>query len=157
VLRYEYFLELAQRDLRMARRDGRRIMIVMLEVNDLDIYRQTFGEKAADSCLRMVTAQVTSALRRSGDLCARAHETGIVALVHGQEIDQVQALARRIEENVRGLGLHNPRGRSGRYVTVQFGFAGAVPESAADLEHLIAEAREDLRSETPTQQAGSLA
>jgi PAS domain S-box-containing protein len=76
VFRYEYFLELAERDFMMARRDKRLLAVVLFDIVDLDAYGQTFGSKAADSCLRMVAAQVSRALRRSGDVCARgwAHD-----------------------------------------------------------------------------------
>lgn len=71
VFRYEYFLELAERDFMMARRDKRLVAVVLFDIVDLDAYGQTFGSKAADSCLRMVAAQVSRALRRSGDVRAR--------------------------------------------------------------------------------------
>ena len=151
VFRYEYFLELAQRDFGMARRDKRLVAVVLLDVLDLDSYGETFGSRAVDSCLRMVAAQVSGALRRSGDLCARADGHSIIALTHGQEIDEVRALASRIAANVRGLGLHNPRGRHGRYVAVQVGVAGRIPDKDYTAETAIDAAREVLRSQQPTQ------
>jgi len=145
VFRYEYFLELTRRDFRMARRDKRTVSVMVLEINDLDVYRQTFGSKAADSCLRMVAAQVTGALRRSGDLCGRVGETTLAAVVHGQAPDEARELASRIAENVRGLGLHNPRAQSGRYITVSIGIAGGS-EIEEDPEILIGRAQEELRA-----------
>ncbi len=156
VFRYDYFLELARRDFRMARRDGRTVSMMMLRVNDLDIYRQTFGAKAADSCLRMVAAQVTGALRRSGDLCARAAEATVVALVHGQGPDEARALALRIADNVRGLGLHNPRAQPDRYITVSVGIAGAT-DQVEDPEVLIGRAENDLGAGSSTLEEGARA
>jgi PleD family two-component response regulator len=63
VFRYEYFLELAKRDFMMARRDKRMLAVVLFDIVDLDAYGQPFGSKAADSCLRMVAAQVSRARR----------------------------------------------------------------------------------------------
>ncbi len=149
VLRYDYFLELAERDFRMARRDGRLVAVILLDVVDLDAYHQTFGTKAADSCLRMIAGQVNGAMRRSGDLCARADEHSIVALTHGQGLDEIRTLALQIAGNVCGLGLHNPRGRHGRYIAVQVGIAGSIPDGDYTPEAAIAEAREDLLSRQP--------
>jgi PleD family two-component response regulator len=118
--------------------------MVFFEVNDLDVYGQTFGTKAADSCLRMIAAQVTGALRRAGDLCGCDNERRIVALIHDQDIENVGRLATRIASNIRGLGLHNPRAESGRYVTVRFGIAVGMPTRSNFLTTLIDQARANL-------------
>ena len=88
--------------------------VLALNIRELDVYGQTFGLKAAQSCLRMVAAQVNCALRRSGDLCARADDDCIVVVTQGQDVDEISALRSRIAANVRRLGIHNPRARSGR-------------------------------------------
>ncbi len=153
VLRYEYFLELADRDCQIARRDRERVAVSLIEINDLDAYRQTFGAKAADSCVRMIAAQVTGLLRRAGDICGCEDGRRIVALSRGQDEEQVSALTDRIAANVRRLGLHNPRGRSGRYVTVSVGVAAGKPSSKGYLNTLINEARAKLGKDPETAEA----
>jgi PAS domain S-box-containing protein len=49
LLRWEYFLEQAERDYRMAQRDSRNLAVLVFEVLELDAYRATFGTKAAES------------------------------------------------------------------------------------------------------------
>ena len=147
ILRYEDFLELADRDCQIARRDGELIAVALIEIHDRDTYRQTFGAKAADSCVRMIAAQVTSLLRRAGDICGCEDGQRVVALSRGQDIDKITALTDRIESNVRRLGLHNPRGRSGRYVTVSVGVAAGKPSSKDYLKTLINEASAKLGNE----------
>jgi diguanylate cyclase (GGDEF)-like protein/PAS domain S-box-containing protein len=149
LLRYDYFLELAERDCRMGRRNGRDAAVILLDVVDLDVYRQTFGAKAANSCLRMIAGQVSGALRRSADLCARAGEHSLIALTLGQGIDEVRALAQLIAANVCGLGLHNPRGSHGRHIAVHIGVAGGKLNGKYTLEVAIAQAREDLLLRQP--------
>lgn len=157
ILRYEYFLELADRDCQIARRDGESLAVALVEINDLDTYRQTFGAKAADSCVRMIAAQVTSLLRRAGDICGCEDGRRIVTLSQGQDVEQIMALTDRIATNVRRLGLHNPRGRSGRYITVNVGTAAGKPSSKDYLKTLINEARESLGKEPETGAARSSA
>ena len=96
----------------------------------------------------MIAAQVTSLLRRAGDICGCEDGQRIVALSQGQDIEQVTALTDRIETNVRRLGLHNPRGRSGRYVTVSVGVAAGKPSSKDCLKTLINEARASVGKES---------
>src|SRR5690606_13844875 len=110
-----------------------------------DVYRQTFGVKAADSCVRMIGAQLSSTLRRAGDLCARYDDTTLVAAVIGQDESEASRLAERIVANVRGLRLHNPRAKSGRYVLVESALSGGLPQPADDADALLERARRELR------------
>lgn len=144
LLRYQSFLDVAGRDCRIARRYKERVAVAVIGVNDLDAYEQTFGAKAAESCLRMIAAQVTGALRRSGDLCGCEDGRRIVAFTRGQSADQLGRVAERIAANVRGLALHNPRGRSGRYITVSSATAECVPSADDSLSALIEEAHAKL-------------
>ncbi|HEY5622523.1 MAG TPA: diguanylate cyclase [Gammaproteobacteria bacterium] len=146
VMRYEFFRETAGRDFRVARRAQRLAAVILLEIVDLDAYRDTFGQKAAESCVRMVAAQVNSLLRRASDLCARADDRTLVAMTQGQDAEEVRRLAQRIVENIRRLGLHNPRGRNGRYIDVEIGVAANVPDGAFTLDSALSSAREDLAS-----------
>ncbi len=108
LLRFSHFQETLRRDLGIARRERRYVTVLVFEIIELDAYRQTFGSKAADSCQRMIGAQITRTLRRAGDLCARYDESTLAAAVLGQTPDDVRPLTDQIAENVRQLGLHNP-------------------------------------------------
>jgi len=146
LMRCAYFQELLRRDLAIARRDGRFVTVILLEIVEFDAYRQTFGAKAADSCQRMIGAQVMRTLRRAGDLCARLDDTRLVAAVLGQQPGEVEVLAEQIAANVRGLGLHNPRAKSGKHVTIRTAVAGCGPGSHEEPEALIARAQAQLQT-----------
>jgi diguanylate cyclase (GGDEF)-like protein len=146
VLRYKFFRELAERDFRIARREGRWVVVMFFEIIDLGVYSETYGEKAAESCVRMVAAQVNSLLRRASDLCAKADEGTIVAMAQALNVDEARERAEQIAANIRGLRLHNPRGRSGRYIDVDIGVAGGAPDGTITLDQAIDLAREDLES-----------
>jgi len=138
-----YFEELSPSAI--ARREGRFVTLICFEIVEFDAYRQVFGSKAADSCQRTIGAQVTRVLRRAGDLCARYDECALVSAVLGQTPSEVSRLADQIVDNVRKLGLHNPRGKTGRYVTIRAALIACPPGTNDDLEQLIARARKDLR------------
>ncbi|MGI9259605.1 MAG: diguanylate cyclase domain-containing protein [Gammaproteobacteria bacterium] len=152
VLRYQFFRELAERDFRIARREGRWVAVMLFEIIDLGVYSETYGQKAAESCVRMVAAQVNSLLRRASDLCAKADEGTIVAMAQAQDADEARARAEQIAANIRGLRLHNPRGRS-RYIDVEIGVAGETPDGVFTLEQATELAREDLESRRGAQKA----
>jgi PAS domain S-box-containing protein/diguanylate cyclase (GGDEF)-like protein len=146
LLRFGHFQETLRRDLGIARRDQRFVTLLVFDIVDLDVYRQTFGGKAADSCQRMIGAQIMRTLRRAGDLCARYDDRTLVAAVLGQTPDEMRHLVEQIADNVRQLGLHNPRARSGRYIAVRPIAIGCPPGTQDDAETLITRALAEQRS-----------
>jgi len=145
LVRFPHFQETLRRDLAMARRDRRFVTILVFEIVEFAVYRQTFGDKAADSCQRMIGAQIMRALRRAGDLCARYDDTTLVAAAVGQHASEVQPLAERIAEGVGQLRLHNPRAKGSRYIETRAIVIGCPPGAHDDpgplIERAIAEAR----------------
>jgi PAS domain S-box-containing protein/diguanylate cyclase (GGDEF)-like protein len=145
LLRFAYFEETLRRDLAMARRDQRFATLLLFSIVELDVYRQTFGSKAAEYCQRMIGTQILRTLRRASDLCARYDDSTLVAAVFGQAPDEARFLATRIAEAVRGLALHNPRAKLGRQITVETAVVGCPPGTKEDPEVLITRALASIR------------
>jgi len=145
LVRFPYFQEMVRRDLAMARRDRRFVSILVFETIEYATYRHTFGDKAAESCQRMIGAQIMRALRRAGDVCARYDESTVVAVAVGQHADEIRPLAERIAESVRQLKLHNPRAKGSRYIETRLTVIGCSPGAHDDPEPLIARALAELR------------
>jgi PAS domain S-box-containing protein/diguanylate cyclase (GGDEF)-like protein len=145
LVRFPYFQQTLRRDLAMARRDRRFVTLLVFEIVEFGVYRQTFGDKAADSCQRMIGAQIMRALRRAGDLCARYEDGILVAAVIGQHASEVQPLADRIADSVAQLKLHNPRAKSSRYIETRVIAIGCPPGAHDDPEPLIARALAESR------------
>jgi diguanylate cyclase (GGDEF)-like protein/PAS domain S-box-containing protein len=154
LVRFPYFQETLRRDLAMARRDRRFVTLLVFEIVEFAVYRQTFGDKAADSCLRMIGAQIMRALRRAGDLCARYDDTTLVAAAIGQHASDVQPLMERIAEGVGQLKLHNPRAKASRYIETRAIVIGCPPGAHDDPEPLIARALEEARGNTLAARVG---
>jgi PAS domain S-box-containing protein len=136
LLTYGHFIALLSRDLAVARREARDISVVVFDVVEIDVYRKTFGSNAADSALRMISAQVAGAFRRAGDLCARRNDTMLVVATRGQDDAHLEALASRVADKVRGLGLHNPKAQSSRHLIARSATA-AVEAGNEDAEALV--------------------
>lgn len=139
------FSLMLRREIAVARRDQRSLCLMLFTIPELDVYRQTYGNNAADSCLRMIGAQIAGTFRRAGDLSARLDERTLAVSVAGYEADEAAERITLVEQKARNLGLHNPRGRSGRYVFVQ-GVAVAADPDADDAEALIARGKAALES-----------
>src|SRR5262245_10627762 len=145
LVRFPHFQETLRRDLAMARRDRRFVTILVFEIVEFAVYRQTFGDKAADSCQRMIGTQIMRALRRAGDICARYDETTLVAAVIGQHASEVQPLTERIADGVAQLRLHNPRAKGSRYIETRVILIGCPPGAHDDPEPLIERALAEAR------------
>jgi diguanylate cyclase (GGDEF)-like protein/PAS domain S-box-containing protein len=145
LMRFGYFQELMRRDLAIARRDQRMITLLLFEIVEFEAYRQTFGSKAADSCQRMIGAQIMRTLRRAGDLCARYDDSTLVAAAIGQAPSDFEKLVEQITENVRKLGLHNPRAKRSRHITIRSVLIGCSPGVYEEAEGVVTRALSDLR------------
>jgi diguanylate cyclase (GGDEF)-like protein/PAS domain S-box-containing protein len=154
LLRYEHFLSFLKRELAIARRDNRPLAVGFFEIAEFDKYQQTFGANAADSCLRMIAAQLAGVFRRACDLCARHGDTTFVIAVRGQPASEVSELAARVADKVRNLGLHNPRAQSRRYLSVGSLIVDATASEEAEV--LVARIKTEfaaIRSATREQRA----
>jgi PAS domain S-box-containing protein/diguanylate cyclase (GGDEF)-like protein len=155
LMRLEHFAEIVRRDLAIARREARFMTLVCFEIVEFDAYRRVFGTRAADSCQRMIGAQVTRVLRRASDLCARFDGGALVCSALGQQPHELTALVEQIAGNVRRLGLHNPRAKLGRHLTIRTAMIPCPPGISDDVEQLIAAAVSDLRAGTAPPSLGS--
>jgi len=134
---------LLRRELAVARRESLSLCLMMFTVPELDVYRRTFGDNAADSCLRMIGAQIAGTFRRASDLCARFDASTLVVAMLGQDEEQAGQLVQLVEKKARNLGLHNPRGNLGRRVFVQGVRVEADPD-ADDVDKLVARCTAEL-------------
>jgi len=121
------FTESLRRDWGIARREERRVGVIMFRVNALDGYHDLFGRHATDSVLRKIGHAITGTLRRVGDLGARYDKDRFVVLLGSCDEDQAMALAENITSKVRKLSIHHPRSPE-RFVSVSYSVATAIPD-----------------------------
>jgi diguanylate cyclase (GGDEF)-like protein len=115
------FREVLAHDWAVAAREQSCLALVSFSLDDFDTYVEVFGRHASDSCLRRVAQAIRRCLKRASDVAARiATEEGhlLVVLSHASEEAGVQEFADRIAGAVRELGLHHPRSKVSRFVTV---------------------------------------
>jgi diguanylate cyclase (GGDEF)-like protein len=117
------FREVLAHDWAVASREKSRLALVAFDLQDFDEYKQVFGRHASDSCQRRVAQAIRRCLRRASDVAARisgAEGDRLVVLSHASEGTAVQEFAGRIAAAVRELGLHHPRSKKSRFVTVTY-------------------------------------
>ena len=115
------FREVLAHDWAVAARERTGLAILSFTLDYFDAYLEVFGRHATDSCLRRVAQALRRCMRRASDVAARItldEREIIVVLSHASEESGVREFAERITAAVRELGLHHPRSKSGRFVTV---------------------------------------
>lgn len=135
------FLEVLAHDWSVARREKTSLTLVTFSLDHFDEYLHVFGRHAADSCLRRVAQAVRRCLRRASDVAAYIEgENGdrMVVLSHASDEAAVREFASRIGQSVRELGLHHPRSKNSKYVTVSFNIAiMTATEGGRDAEEFL--------------------
>jgi len=117
------FREVLAHDWAVAAREKSSLALVSFALDDFSAYVDVFGKHAADSCLRRVAQAIRRCLRRASDVAARIEtEDGdyLVVLSHSADESGVNDFAARISSAVRELGLHHPRSRQAKFVTVSY-------------------------------------
>jgi len=125
VLNGRAFADVFEHDWAVAAREKSQLSLVMFTLNEFDAYIEVFGRHAADSCLRRVGQTIKRCLRRASDVVARPGGAKFVVLSHASDEVGVGEFAERISTAVRELGLHHPRSKTAKFVTVDYDVAVA--------------------------------
>ncbi|MET0263977.1 MAG: diguanylate cyclase [Duganella sp.] len=112
-----------------ARRDGRPLMLAMLDVDLFKQYNDSHGHQAGDEVLRRVAAELETRIRRSGDLVARYGGEEFAIISHASNEDNALAMAELVCTSVAALQLPHPGSPFGM-VTVSVGVALIAPQEA---------------------------
>ena len=130
------FEEIYQRDWLIARREQRRMAMLMFRVDALSGYQTLLGTHATDDSMGKIAHAIANSLHRGGDTVARFGEDEFAALVGSLEQEEAAALAARIAARVEELCIHHPRSAVSRYMTVSWGVASCVPATRFDVSPL---------------------
>lgn len=123
LLNEKSFKEVLAHDWAVAEREKSCLALVAFILDDFDAYVEVFGRHAADSCQRRVAQAIRRCLRRASDVAAKIRDKDdeyLVVLSHSSGEEGVRDFAAKIATAVRDLGLHHPRSRAAKYVTVSY-------------------------------------
>ena len=136
VLARGYLVELANRDVALAKRYGRPLAISMVDIDYFKRVNDRFGHAAGDALLRAVSEACAAQLRAS-DYFGRIGGEEFVCVMPETTEDDALACAERMRAAVAGLRLETSAGTVG--CTISIGIA-AMHEGHADFDNLLAAA-----------------
>jgi diguanylate cyclase (GGDEF)-like protein len=134
--------ERLRQEVAKARRYGQPLSVLMIDLDDLKRFNDTYGHPQGDKVLQELTAVVLAETRRDVDVVARfGGDEFVVVMPHTPAGDEDRATALAAAERIRcAIGAHCFEGSPGRRderVTVSIGVAGTAertPEAPAVMQ-----------------------
>ncbi|MFR9720088.1 diguanylate cyclase domain-containing protein [Aeromonas diversa] len=129
-----------------ARRDGCRLAVLMLDVDEFKAYNDSLGHPQGDRCLRQLAQLLHRCERRRANLVARYGGEEFAILLYAPSPGEAECLAERIHREIRHLAIPHPGSRVADFVTVSIGFSYVTPLSGDDWRSLMNQADQALYS-----------
>lgn len=128
-----YFDEYMQAEWRRALRNSTRMSLMMIDVDNFKRYNDAYGHLAGDEVLKQVAGVIQGGALRAADLAARFGGEEFVVVLLDTELEGAGAVAERLVQRVRELGIPHGDGR----VTISAGVASLVPGEASSPDDII--------------------
>lgn len=123
-----HFNERLEQVCAMARRGGRPVGMVLLDVDHFKRYNDHYGHVQGDACLQAVVKAIQSCVQRETDLVARYGGEEFVVLLPDTNVAGAVAVAQRMVQAVSALELVHEHSHTARFVTISAGVASQIPK-----------------------------
>jgi diguanylate cyclase (GGDEF)-like protein len=113
------FERVMEREVALSERHGRRLVLMMIDLDNLKLINDRQGHRAGDGALKLVAQQLQRVVRAS-DLCARIGGDELAVAMPETAIERAREVASRLRNAIRQAGLSS---RSPDRVDVSIGVA----------------------------------
>lgn len=119
------------------KRDARSIALLMIDVDDFKPFNDEYGHQAGDQTLKQVAGVLAREARRPLDLAARFGGEEFVLVLYDTSHAHAVAVAQRVLQGVRMLGIPHAVSRASDVVTVSIGMAHVTPSPERSVDGLL--------------------
>mgnify|MGYP001562946989 CR=1 FL=1 len=120
-----------------ARRNGRVLSLLMVDVDHFKAYNDHHGHPAGDRCLVHLAQAMAAAVHRPADLVARYGGEEFVVLLPDTDQAGAMELARKLIAQIDQLALPHVMSSTAPHVTVSVGVATQAPLASMDRQGLV--------------------
>ena len=106
---------------------GASLAVLIADIDAFKAYNDTYGHLEGDAALAAVAAAIAAAVRGEGDLAARYGGEEFAVLLPDCGADEALAVAQRMLDGVRALGISHSASDAAAVVTLSVGVASRVP------------------------------
>lgn len=128
-----------EREWASARRTGKPMSLILLDLDYFKEYNDSYGHLAGDECLRRVARLLGEAARRPRDLVGRYGGEEFVVLLPETDAPAAELIAEHCRQLVADAKIPHPRSRAASTVTASFGVASIVPTERDDPKSFLQE------------------
>lgn len=128
-----------------ALREGRPLLVAMLDIDYFKNYNDRYGHLAGDECLRRVAEVLPRHGRRAMDLQARIGGEEFALVWYDAAPAQAEALVEAVRAEIERLALaHRARPAGAPVVTVSIGAVCATPDATSAIDSMLEVADREL-------------
>jgi diguanylate cyclase (GGDEF)-like protein len=140
------FDQYIDRSWHQAIREGKRLAVLLIDIDCFKDYNDRYGHQAGDECLRAVAVTLSRGARRPLDFVARYGGEEFAIVLYDASREYVAEVLTRIQRSVAELNIPHEASRVASRLTVSIGAAFVLPGSSRTPEGLIQLADEALYS-----------
>lgn len=122
-----HFNDRLESEWRRCARANLPLSLIMIDIDHFKLYNDRYGHQAGDLCLQEVSAAMKRCAARPQDLLARYGGEEFILLLPQEGPEGAEAVAQRIQDEVRKLAVPHEASPTAAIVTVSMGLATAMP------------------------------
>ena len=123
ILNRRFFDEHMRRLINTLSRSEATLSLMMIDVDFLKIYNETYGHGAGDACLKAIAKVLSETISRADDFVVRYGGDEFIVALPNTEEDGARMLAEKMLDNIRNLDIDHEHSSAADVVTVSIGLA----------------------------------
>lgn len=139
-----FFEIVFEKEIKKAAREKSSMAFFMLDVDHFKLYNDTYGHQGGDEVLKRVSEALKGSFKRAGDYVFRLGGEEFGALSIGADSQHCAGIAKKILDNVKGLGIEHKASKTDTVVTVSVGGISFVPNHDTNKDEMVKKADEAL-------------
>lgn len=126
-----------EREVRRARREGRPLSLIFLDLDEFKRFNDTYGHPRGDEVLRLVAQTLNETFRRGGDFVARYGGEEFAVVLPDVDARRAALYAERLRRRIWRLAIPYGNSSSAERVTISGGVATLAPSMKVSADQLL--------------------